>query len=276
MIDSRPQEGAAGGAALLDGPRLGVPVAPQRPRNTLWIIGGVLLVMVSGLAALSITRSLSNRVEVLVATGPIAKGEVITGDDLGVASISVSSGIRAVSPAEKDELIGMVATGPIGGGSIVHRAQFVDGEAEDARQVIVGFELEPGQYPRIDLLPGSEVLVVEVAEDRARDEEGSTAKEITTGEIVDVRELGRSDSLLVSVRIGESISVSVADLASRDLIRLVLVDAGFPDDVVEPLQPADPVTPVDPGATDDGATDGSDAGEEGDDGTGADEGDEQP
>jgi hypothetical protein len=47
-IGSASPGGLAGGAAAMDGPRLGVPVGPRHPRNTLWIIGGVALVLASG------------------------------------------------------------------------------------------------------------------------------------------------------------------------------------------------------------------------------------
>lgn len=226
---------------------VGVPVSPRRPRNTLWVIAGVLLIVVSGLSALIIAQSLSSRVEVLVATRDIAKGQVIGEADLGATSIAASIGVRAIAPAQKAELVGQIATGPIGTGSIVHPAQFVDSTAEEDTKVIVGAALDPGEYPRAGLIPGDKVLVIEVsAQNASLNDLGAGPREISRGEVVEVSRLARSDALLVSLRVNESAAVPISERAEQGRLRLALVDSGVPTELVQPLDPANPVAPGEP------------------------------
>lgn len=225
---------------------VGVPVSPRRPRNTLWVIAGLLLIVVSGLSALIIAQSLSSRVGVLVSTRDIAKGEVVSDNDLGVASIAATTGVRAIAPADRTKLVGQVATGPIGRGSIVHPAQFVDSATEDGPKVIVGASLDPGQYPRVGLVPGDQVVIVEVSsQNPTLDDTATGPRELARGEVVEVTKLARSDGLLISMRVNESAAVPISERAEQGRLRLALIDNGTPDKV-KPLDPAQPVKPGQP------------------------------
>lgn len=241
-------------AALNDPGRsaAGMPVPPRRPRNTIWMIAGLLLVLVSGIAAATAFASLDRRVEVLVAARTIAEGEVVEGGDLRPASVAVDPGVRAVSPSEAGELVGQVAAGPVGQGQIVHRSQFVAGDAEGQPKVIVGLALDPGQYPLVGLRPGDRVKVVEVSASNAAfgDDPGSGSRELTEGEVVDVVSLSGGDRRLVSLRISEAMATPVSDGAHQSLVRLALIDDGLFDDVVAPLDPAEPGEPGTPSEVD--------------------------
>ncbi len=230
---------------------VGVPTAPRRPRNKLWMVAGAVLVLLSGLSALVIAQSLSSRVDVLVATRDIARGQVITDDDLSTASISATSGVKAIDPGRRGEIVGQIATGPIGPGTILHPSQFVDGAAGDGEKVIVGAALEPGQFPRFGLNPGDEVVLMEVSSRTATAGDGLAAgpRELGRGEVVEVVELTDPDKLLVTLRVNAALAVSISERAEQGRLRLGLVDNGFPDEVVKPLDPADPVTPAEPNTT---------------------------
>lgn len=237
---------------------VGVPTAPRRPRNTLWMVAGAVLVLLSGLSALVIAQSLSSRVDVLVATRDIARGQVITDEDLATASISATSGVRAIDPGRRSEIVGQIATGPIGPGTILHPAQFVDGAAGDGEKVVVGAALEPGQFPRFGLNPGDEVVLMEVSSRTAQaDDQATGPRELGRGEVVEVVELTDPDTLLVTLRVNAALAVSISERAEQGRLRLGLVDNGFPDEVVKPLEPADPVKPAQPGTTVAPAGDGS-------------------
>ena len=225
---------------------VGVPLSPRRPRNTLWIIAGVVLVVISGLAAATIARSLSNRVDVLVASRTIAEGEVINDADLRTESIA-ATGVRAISPSERVDLVGQVATGPIGEGSIVHPSQFIEGNAEDQPQVIVGAALDPGQYPLVGLRPGDVVKVIEVSGPNAAfTDTASGPREITEGTVVEVNRLVRADTFLVSIRVNEAIATPISERAQQGRIRLALIDDGLLDDPVVPIDPGRPAEPGEP------------------------------
>jgi SAF domain len=225
----------------------GLPTGPRRPRNTIWMIAGAALVGVSGVAAASMWSSLSDRVNVLVASEPIADGQIITEADLMSVSIAAAPGVTAMSPDQRADLVGQIATGPIGAGSIVNPAQFMAADAENQPQVIVGAALEPGQYPRAGLLPGDAVKVIETTEARSgSDEEVDIGpREIAIGEVAEVRQLSQSDTLLISIRVDEAISASISDRVAQGRISLALLDP-IPDDLIEPADPADPIEAGEP------------------------------
>ncbi len=226
--------------------KAGLPTTPPKARNTTWIVAGMVLVVVAGIAASSLWRGLSDRVDVLVAADLIEGGQVITADDFTVASIAADENVRALSPDQRDELVGQVATGPIGAGSIIHPAQFVANIVGDEPTVVIGAALEPGQYPIIGLLPGDRVRIIEVSGREALIGEESEPQEIAIGEVVEVAGLQRSDVYLVSLRINESASLLISERVQQGRISIALLDSGFPDELIDPIGPAEPVQPGEP------------------------------
>ncbi|MEP6296170.1 MAG: SAF domain-containing protein, partial [Ilumatobacter sp.] len=226
--------------------KVGLPTAPPKARNTTWIAAGLVLVVVAGIAASSLWRGLSDRVEVLVAADLIEAGQVITEADLTTASIAADENVRAISPDELSTLIGQVATGPIGAGSIVVPAQFVADVTGDEPTVILGAALQPGQYPIVGLLPGDRVRIIEVSGRDALIGEEAEPQEIAVGEIVEVAGLQQADVYLVSLRINESASLLISERVQQGRISIALLDSGFPDELIDPIGPADPVEPGEP------------------------------
>lgn len=219
-------------------------VPPKRKSNTAWMIAGLALLVISGLSAASIVSSLTDSVDVVVAERPIAEGEIIGEGDLGIAAITTRSGdVRAVPPEQIESLIGLVAAGPVGQGAIVHPDAFIEAAmgVEEDQTVVVGAALDPDQYPRTELRPGDTVRLVETAPQTfvAGDEligVGTTAREITTGEIVEVFALSGND-FHFSVRIGESSANLVAQRVSEGRLTLVLVEEDSPFESMEALEP---------------------------------------
>ena len=239
--------------------KVGLPTAPPKARNTTWIAAGLVLVVVAGIAASSLWRGLSDRVEVLVAADLIEAGQVITAEDLTTASIAADENVRAISPDQLDQLVGQVASGPIGEGSIIHPAQFVADLGEDEPTVIIGAALQPGQYPIIGLLPGDRVRIIEVSGRDALIGEETEPQEIAVGEIVEVAGLTQSDVYLVSLRIDESASLLISERVQQGRISIALIDGDIPDEMIEPIGPAAPVEPGEPldeAVSDDIAEDG--------------------
>ncbi len=221
---------------------VGVPQSPRRPRNTLWIIVGLVLMVIAGLAALGLAGGLAARVEVLVAAQPIAEGQTVTAADLAVAEISISTEVQAIAPGQLEEYVGRVATGPVGAGAVLHPGQFAESLDDGVEHVIVGAALQPGAYPRVGLRPGDRVRLVDI-------EAALAATVAVEAEVVEVVPTGSGGELLISLRIDENQAAPVSAVAARGALRLALLDEGF-DDVVTPLAPALPVTPLDPAEPD--------------------------
>lgn len=271
MTSSAPSTVLDGDTKTDRGPS-GLPLAPKRQRNTPWIVGGVLLILLGGLGAASLASSLSDRVDVVVAARVINEGQVITPADLTTASIAGGDGATATAGERIPELVGQVATADIPSGTILHPDLLIDAQLANPRLVVVGFELAPGAYPIRGLLPGDAVQIVGVRGTASQDDGDENAPRfrgvvtegvITEGEVTAVAPLVLSDNLLVSVRVEERFAPAISTSAHQDRVRLTLLGSGqasgaaaqpeepaetVPDavDEVEPLEPAAPADPADP------------------------------
>jgi len=221
--------------------------APTRQRNAALMIAGAAFIVLSAAMAASVASSFDDSIEVLVASSEIAEGQPVMQDDFRAVRIAAGAGdIQAVSPASIADLVGRVAAGPIGEGSMIHPAQFAVFANE--AQVVVGAALQPDQYPATGLKPGDQVRLIEVA-DRygGGDDEGafSAGREITIGEVTDVVRLRSSDNLHFSIRVGESAASVVAQRVAQDRLTIALVDDSRVLEQVDPTNPVEPVVPFD-------------------------------
>lgn len=221
--------------------------APTRQRNAAVMIAGAIFIILSAALAASVASSFDDSIEVLVASTEIAEGQPVTADDFRAVKIAAGEGdIQAVSPDSIEDLVGRVAAGPIGQGSLIHPAQFAI--ASEETQVVVGAALGPDQYPATGLKPGDKVRLIEVAAPfsvSASDDDGfSAGREITIGEITDVVRLATQDNLHFSIRVGESAASVVAQRVAQDRLTIALVDESLVLERVDPLEPASPVVPL--------------------------------
>lgn len=232
-----PVKKAAGGLA-----------APTRQRNAAVMVAGAVFIILSAALAASVAGSFDDSIDVLVASGPIAEGQPVTAEDFRTVKIAAGEGdIQAVAPDSIDDLVGRVAAGPIGEGSMIHPAQFAI--ASEEAQVVVGAALGPDQYPATGLKPGDQVRLIEVSsrfDTSGGDDEGfSAGREITVGEVTDVVRLSSQDTLHFSIRVGESAASVVAQRVAQDRLAIALVDESLTLERVDPLEPAAPVVPLD-------------------------------
>lgn len=230
-----PLKKAAGGLA-----------APTRQRNAAVMIAGAAFIILAAALAASVASSFDDSIEVLVASNEIAEGQPISASDFRTVRIAAGAGdIQAVSPDSIDDLVGRVAAGPIGEGSMIHPAQFAISSEET--KVVVGAALGPDQYPATGLKPGDQVRLIEVAGrfGSSDDDSGfSSGREITVGEITDVVRLGSPDTLHFSIRVGESAASVVAQRVAQDRLTIALVDESLTIQRVDPLEPIAPVVPL--------------------------------
>lgn len=220
--------------------------APTRQRNAAVMIAGAVLIIVAGAMGASVARSFDDSLDVLVASRAIVEGQPMTPDDFRVVQIAAAAGdIEAVSPDSIDDLVGRVAAGPIGAGSMIHPAQF-SGAAEEVR-VVVGAALGPDQYPAGGLKPGDQVRLIETATQFGSfsdDDEGfDSGQEIAVGEVIEVVALQGFDRHF-SVRVGESVSSLVAQRVAQDRLTLALVDQSLTLGQVDPAAPAESFQPI--------------------------------
>jgi len=234
-------------------PRRALAAKPApRARNRGWMIGGAALVLIAGISAASIVSSLSQSVDVLVAARSIAEGAVITEDDYRAVSIAADTGaIQAIAPQDGERLLGQLASGPIGEGSILHPDQFTNrADQEEEGTIVIGAALGANSLPVLDLLPGDRVRLFETFDGGGfgdDDEVSRVAREITEAEVVATVALNSSGSRHVSMRLNESNGNIVANLIEQDRLSLALIDSLPSTDSIAPAEAGTPLEPGEPG-----------------------------
>ena len=218
--------------------------APTRQRNAAVMIAGAAFIILAAALAASVASSFDDSIEVLVASGEIVEGQTVTESNFRTVKIAAGEGdIQVVSPDSIQDLVGRVAAGPIGEGSMIHPAQFAIAGTE--AKVVVGAALGPDQYPSTGLKPGDQVRLIEVVS-RYGGGEGSefnAGREIAVGEITDVLRLS-SNALHFSIRVDESAATVVADRIAQDQLIIALVDESLTLKEIEEIIPAEPVVPL--------------------------------
>lgn len=202
--------------------------------------------LVAGVMGLSVARSLADRTTVLLAGRDIAEGETISSEDLTTAEVALDPRIGFLDPSTRDDVVGQVAARPIRNGTIVQTGDFAATGADEEAEVILGAAMDAGNYPRVGLRPGDLVGLIEVS-DAGLGEVVGDSRQVGEAEVVETVRITRSDHLLVSLRLKESLAVAVSQLAEEDRLRLVILDATEDSTLlpVEPVQPADPADPDD-------------------------------
>lgn len=204
--------------------------APKR-RKPSWMAVGVLLVGLAGLLGAYVFSVMSDTVSVTVAAHDIAPGEVLGPDDIRVVEMGRTADLRAVQAEQQDLILGLAARGPIPSGTVLNTGLFVAAdEVVPAGKVVVGASLPTGAVPTRSLGAGDQVGLIEVA----------SGAGTATGQVRPAADLGTatvwavennvssgspSDRVWVSLVVDEADRVAVAQAASNETLRLVLLGA---------------------------------------------------
>jgi len=223
---------------------------PTRQRNAAAMIAGLAFIVIAGAIGASVASSFDDSIDVLVAANEIQEGQPISASDFRTVQIAAGDGdIQAVSPASIDDLIGRVAAGPIGEGSMIHPSQFAVAFGE--QQIVVGAALDPDQYPAGGLQVGDQVRLIALASTdtgigfgSSSDDTFVAGQEITVGEISDVVALNNGTNLHFSIRVPESSANVVVQLVALNRLSVALLDESIDVDTITPLAAANPVNPL--------------------------------
>ena len=198
----------------LDGPGSGPGTSRSRVPE---IALGVLVLVVSALAALWLFQSSSDRTGVLALAGPVERGEVVTAEDLVTVEVAADEAIAVTRPGELDGVVGRVA-------------QVASADEVQVGEGVVGLRLEPGQVPALRLTPGTTVSVL-LTPPSAMASESLTASQIEArsevlvdaATVVDAAALGGQGEMVVSLSMTEDEARMVASAATLGRVRLVQV-----------------------------------------------------
>lgn len=197
-----------------------VRVKAAHDRRLPWVALALLLVIGGGLLATLLVQSAGERTAVLVASRPIAAGQVITQNDLTVVEVGVDGEASIIPATSRASVIGQVAVVGIPKGALLAAGQIASDAGLREGEVVVGALLGPGELPVPSLRPGDVVRLVAVTGGQAAERET-----LGRAEVFAVSPGTQSGFVFVSLVVDEAMADAVADVAAQQRLRLLLLPA---------------------------------------------------
>ncbi len=203
------------------------PAAAQRRRQVPWMVAGVLLVAGCALAFAVTSLHLQSGQQVLVISRSVAVGQVVTAGDLGVARMSVNTGLHPVAADEESSVLGRPIAVPLVAGTLLTASELGSSPAVSDDSDVVAVGLKAGQYPP-SLGAGDRVRVVPVPG-------GSEVATAGGGKVTDITPVpatvlaldpapeGSGTTAVASLAVSPRDATTVAQLAAADEVSLVQV-----------------------------------------------------
>lgn len=198
-----------------------VRVRSARSRWMPWLALALVLVVGGGLLVGLLVQSAADRSTVLAAARTIAPGQVITNADLRVVDVGVDGEVSLVPATSRSSIVGKVAVVGIPEGALLAPVQVAAGGGIESGTVVVGALLAPGELPVSALRAGDAVALVAVSGGQGADRES-----LGTGTIFTTAAGTQTGSVFVSLVVDQAIAEQVADVASQQRLRLLLLPAG--------------------------------------------------
>lgn len=207
-------------------PKPAATVLPEPPtrarRNPRWIALGVVALCLGALGSFFLYRDLSHAQTVVVVTQTVYRGSVVQSDDLGIATVGDTPGVRTVPADQLDSLVGQRATVDLAAGSLLPEGVVGPVTIPAAKRTLVGINLTTGRAPLGYLTPGSAVRLVAVPPEGAEPGFTDASSNLAVqARVVDSTSGADGGSVFVNVDVGADQAVVVATLAAQN--RLVVV-----------------------------------------------------
>lgn len=192
-------------------------------RNTTRIAIGLMVLVVSVLATLTLYSSAGDRHTVIAVRRDVAAGKTITIGDLKEVSISADASVSTMPAADAERVIGEVAAVPLAAGSLLTSNQVGAAPELAAGEAMVGAVLKAGQYPS-GLQIGSTVGIVDVPTINATGV--SEPVRLGTGRVSDITESSNDGTtVVVSLIVADTTAESVASAGAAGRLSLVVQGA---------------------------------------------------
>ena len=201
------------------------PVAPppKLRRRPALIVASVVLVALGAILAAWAWTSTTNTQEVLAARDTIARGAVITSDDIARVRINADPALQPLPASAYDNIVGQRAALDIAAGSLLTEAATVAELMPADGMSVVGVALTPAQAPGLSLQSGDRVRVVLTPGKGADAPTGSPP--FNDAEVVGTRMDEMTGELVVDLLVPHSEAGVLAARVSTGNVALVL-DSG--------------------------------------------------
>jgi hypothetical protein len=137
-------------------------LAPIRGRRRPWLLGlGALLACVGALTVVWLVGAAGQRQEVLAVRADVAYGQVVTAEDITVARVSVDPGVAVLPGADRDVVVGQVATTRLAPGMLLTAGMVEPVGEPGPGRVLVPIAVPAERMPAGGLRAGDRILAVD-------------------------------------------------------------------------------------------------------------------
>jgi hypothetical protein len=199
----------------------------RRRRRPAFILLGVLLILAGAAVAAQLYLQVGGRTAVLAVARPVPAGHTIAEQDPVEVRISVDPALHAVPAADRNQVVGKVATVALLPQSLLPREAVAATAVPAADQAIVGVALKPGQMPD-ELKAGDQVMLVltpPTGGGAANPIQRTSDVLVSQAQVFSVRVTDTGDATVVSVVVSRQDAAAVARAQATGQVSLVLVAA---------------------------------------------------
>lgn len=202
-----------------------LPVAPppKLRRRPALIAAAIALVALGAILAAWAWTSTTNTQEVLAARATIARGAVITSEDIARVRINADPALQPLTASAYDDIVGQRAALDIAAGSLLTAAATVTEPLPADGMSVVGVALTTAQAPGLTLRNGDRVRVVLTPGEGADAPTGSPP--FNEAEVVGVRTDKMTGELIVDLLVPRTEAAVLAARVATGNVALVL-DSG--------------------------------------------------
>jgi hypothetical protein len=120
------------------------------------------------LVSAAVYRQADRQVPVVTVTQPVAAGTAISPGDLGIARVSVGSGIRVIPASQLAQVAGEIAAVPLRPATLLAPSELTSAQPPAPGQELVPASLKPSELPASGLFPGDHVLIIATPGDQGQ------------------------------------------------------------------------------------------------------------
>ena len=204
----------------------GAGLAPVRGRRRPWLLGlGALLAALGALTVVWLVGAAGQRQEVLAVRADVAYGEVVTADDMTIARVSVDPGISVLPGADRDAVVGQVATTRLTPGMLLTAGMVEPVGEPGPGRVLVPIAVPAERMPAGGLRAGDRILAVD-SEPAGPDAGVSVAASPTAATVVRVGPADINGVTVVDVTTTAAAGPRLAVSAANGHIALIVEPTG--------------------------------------------------
>lgn len=197
---------------------------PKLRRRPALVAVSIVLVALGSLLAAWVTTAVGDTHEVLAARVDVARGQVITADDLTVVRISLDPALSTIAGAQAGAVVGMRAAVDLPAGGLVTAGSVTDEDVPAAGESVVGIALSAAQMPGRELRPGDRVRVVSTP--RPGDDPPVQTPAAVPVVVVSTRSVSETGAVVVDVSVPQAQAAGLVAAAATGRVALVLDGAG--------------------------------------------------